>query len=131
MDVGEIHAAFPQHKIKVSAENGTVTVVEYKYLGAKRMPAAYPIVSTAVSPVKYFQVKPPISIIGMITGNPMIIIMLFSLVMFAVFPNMLANMSPEDLKELKKSANNSGDPMKELTKLMGGQVAKDDDDEDD
>lgn len=130
LDVSDIRATYPQMKIKLSAENGTVTVVEYKYLGAKRVPAAYPIVITAIMPNKYFQTRPPISVIGLITGNPMIIMMLFALVMIVAFPNMLAGLSPEDLQELKKSQG-SGDPMKELSKLMGvgGAEAKDEDDD--
>ena len=130
LDVSDIRATYPQMKIKLSAENGTVTVVEYKYVGAKRVPAAYPIVITAIMPNKYFQTRPPISIIGLITGNPMIIMMLFALVTIVAFPNMMAGLSPEDLQELKKSQG-SGDPMKELSKLMGvgGAEVKDDDDE--
>lgn len=133
LDVSDIRATYPQMKIKLSAENGTVTVVEYKYLGAKRIPAAYPIVLTAIMPNKYFQLKPPISMVGMITGNPMMVLMFVALVMMACFPNMLSNMvSAEDLEEMKKAQAKQGDPMKELTKLMGGggaEVKDDDDDE--
>ena len=38
-----IHDVFPVLKIKVSAEEALVSAVEYKYPGAKRQPAAYPI----------------------------------------------------------------------------------------
>lgn len=132
MDVSDIRAVYPQMKIKLSAENGTITVVEYKYVGAKRIPAAYPMVITAIMPVKYFQVRPPLSIMSMITGNPMMIMMLFMLVMIVAFPNMLAGMSPEELKEMQKSSASAGDPMKELSKLMGvGGAAAAKDDEDD
>ncbi len=131
LDVSDIRATYPQMKIKLSAENGTVTVVEYKYLGAKRQPAQYPMVITAIVPNRYFQTKPPISVVGLITGNPMMIMMLLALVMIVAFPNMLAGLSPEDLQELKKSQASTGDPMKELSKLMGvgGAEVKDDDDE--
>lgn len=132
LDVSDIRAVYPQMKIKLSAENGTITVVEYKYVGAKRIPAAYPMVITAIMPVKYFQVRPPLSIMSMITGNPMMIMMVFMLVMIVAFPNMLAGMSPEDLQELKKSQATAGDPMKELSKLMGvggATAAKEDEDD--
>lgn len=131
MDVSDIRAIYPQMKIKLSAENGTVTVVEYKYLGAKRIPADYPMLITAIMPTRYFQTKPPISVVGLITGNPMMIMMLFALVVIVAFPNMLSGLSPEDMAELKKSQASAGDPMKELSKLMGvaQPEAKDEDDD--
>jgi hypothetical protein len=42
-----IHDIFPILKIRVSAEEGLVSAVEYKYPGAKRLPASYPIGTTA------------------------------------------------------------------------------------
>lgn len=118
LDVGDIRATYPQAKIKVSAENGTIHVNEYKYLGAQPVQASYPIVLTALMPVQYFQKKPPISIIGMITGNPMMAMMLVMGVMVMFMPKMMANLSPEELAELKKQKQ--PDPMQELSKLMGG-----------
>jgi hypothetical protein len=44
-------------------------------------------------------------------------------------PKMMANMSPEELAELKKQSATSGDPMKELSKLMGGKPAADEEDD--
>jgi hypothetical protein len=129
LDVGDIRATYPQMKIKVSAENGTITVNEYKYLGAQPVRASYPVVLTAIMPVRYFQTKPPISILGMITGNPMMVMMLFMGGMVMFMPKMMANMSPEELAELKKQSATSGDPMKELSKLMGGKPAADEEDD--
>jgi hypothetical protein len=118
-------------KLKVSAENGTIVVNEYKYLGAQSNRVGYPIVLTAIMPVKYFQTKPPISILGMITGNPMMVMMLIMGIVVVFFPKMMAGMSPEDLAEMKKASAQQGDPMKELTKLMGGKVESKEEDEDD
>lgn len=117
-------------KVKISAENGTITVNEYKYLGAQHVRASYPIILAAIMPMRYFQVKPPISIVSMMMGNPMMVMMLVMGVVVIAFPNMMAGMSPEDLAELKKASANSADPMKELTKLMGGNVETKDEDED-
>lgn len=135
MDVLSIHHMFPKMKIKVSAEDGSITVVEYKYHGAKRIPSVYPLVVTAVAQVEYFQVRPPFNLMGMIMGNPMMLIMLLSAVVVIGMPKLMANMSPEELEELKKnSAGSGGDPMKQLTALMGGGAAagkgKDDDEDD-
>jgi hypothetical protein len=45
------------------------------------------------------------------------------------FPKMMEGMSPEDLAEMKKASAKQGDPMKELTKLMGGKVETEDEDD--
>lgn len=132
LDVGSSAYLFPQMKIKISAENATITVVEYKYPGAKRLPSTYPIVLTAMTKLSYFQKRKQLSILGMVTGNPMIILMLIMGVAVVAFPKMLSGMSPEELAEMKKQSASQGDPMKELSKMWGGAGAQkgDDDDED-
>ncbi|KAJ1388722.1 hypothetical protein B484DRAFT_459766 [Ochromonadaceae sp. CCMP2298] len=129
LDVGSTGLVFPQMKIKVSAENGTITVVEYKYAGAVRTPSAHPMVLRAIMPVTYFKKKAPLSVIGMVTGNPMMLMMLVMLIVVVGFPSLLQGMSPEELKELKKSS--SGDPMKEFSKLMGGGAKEGEEEEED
>lgn len=126
---------FSQLKIKVSEEGNdhfNISVIEYKFPGAPRLPMDYPIVLTALAPIMYQVPKPPFSLWNLIMGNPMMIMMLFSLVMVIGMPMLLKNMSPEELEEIKKQSAGKGDPMKELSKLMGmkGNTADDDDDED-
>lgn len=112
-----------------------MNVVEYKYPGAKRIPAPYPIVITAVAKAPYFKKKAGFSILGLITGNPMIAMMAVIMIIMFAIPNIL---SPEELKELKKqqqlsssTSTPTGDPMKELSKLMGvNTLTKQDDDDD-
>lgn len=120
LSVGSVIELFPQMKLKVSAENGTMSVVEYKYPGAKRIPAPYPLVITAVLKPMYFKKKPQISLMGLIAGNPMIIMMIVFFVVMVAFPKILtAGLSPEEMQELKKQQSSQGDPMQELSKLMG------------
>jgi len=45
----------PEGSGKTSDGNGYVSVVEFKYPGATRLPAGYPIVLQAVAPLAYFQ----------------------------------------------------------------------------
>lgn len=121
---------FPSFKIKVSDENNTVSVVEYKYTGAKRLAANYPLIVTALAPIQYEMVKPSFSIMGMIMANPMMILMLFSFVMVFAMPKMLQGMTPEELEQIQKnSAMSGGDPMKNFSKLMGVPAAGDDEDD--
>jgi len=133
LSVGSVTELFPQMKLKISAENGTISVVEYKYPGAKRIPASYPLVITAVLKPLYFKKKAQISLFGLIAANPMIVMMIVFFVVMVAFPKMLtAGLTPEELQELKKQQGTQGDPMQELSKLMGVNSPKpvgDDEDE--
>jgi len=108
--------AFPSMKIKVTfdeeQQQGSVSVVEYKYPGAKRIPASYPIELTAIVPISYFMIRPPFSLLGLIMGNPMIILMCGFVALMAYFPKMLAGMDPEVLEEMQKQQGGAEDPMK-------------------
>eukprot|EP01036_Dinobryon_divergens_P026919 gene26919-35616_t len=120
--------------IKVSAEEALVSAVEYKYPGAKRQPAAYPIVLTALAPLRFEVQKPPFSPLRMLMANPMMLVMVFMLVVVLVMPKLLQGMTPEELQELQKQSHSgaaAGDPMKNLQKLMGmgGGTAADEDDD--
>lgn len=77
LDVYSTAFHFPQLKLKVSSENATVSVVEYKYPGAARQPAPYPIIVSALAPIQYEVPKPPFSLLSMLMGNPMILMMIF------------------------------------------------------
>lgn len=121
---------FPQLKIKVVAENNSVSVVEYKYQGSKRLQADYPLSITALKRIVYRIPPPSFSLWGMLAANPMMIMMLFSLVMVVAMPMLMKNLSPEELEEIQKNSLASGDPMQKLTKLMSGGQQKDADDDD-
>lgn len=64
----------------------------------------------------------------MATGNPMILMMLVSLIVMVFFPKLLQGIDPEEMKQLQEEMNASGDPMKNLKKMVG--MAPDADEED-
>jgi len=72
-----------------SRDGLSVSVVEYKYPGAMRSAAPYPIELVAVLPLTYFQAKPSLSILGMLLGNPMMLIFIVILGVMLMFPNAL------------------------------------------
>lgn len=131
LDVQSLYQQYSQFKLKVNAENETINVVEYKYPGAKRLPAIYPLVITALVPVVYFQQRPPFSILSIIWQNPMIAMMVVMFGMMMLFPKMLEGMDPEKMKEMQAEMGDAGDPMKNMAKLFGinQDTKKDDDDE--
>ena len=117
MEVLSIHEQFSSVKLKVNAEEGIVKAAEYKFPGSKRYAIDYPLLLTAIVPVMYFQQHPPFSIIGMILGNPMMIMMLFSFVVVLFIPMLMNNLTEEELKEIQQ--NNPGDPMKMMQSMLG------------
>ena len=101
LDINSIHDIFSQLKLKVDAENNIIKVAEYKYTGSRRLIHTYPIDLTSIATVTYFKTHAPFSIWGLIAGNPMIIMMLFSLIIIIVLPMLLSGLSEEELKEIQ------------------------------
>ncbi len=141
LDVLSLHIMFPAAKIKISpatsnVESDTieVSVVEYKYPGAARMPTDYPIVLKALTPVGYFKPPQKFSLWSIIMANPMMMMMLaFGGLMVFMFQNM----DPEVMKEIQEQNKGKEDPMKQMQDMMSGKGlagmfggAKDDDDDD-
>jgi hypothetical protein len=130
LDVSAIGEYFPQIKLKVSAEEGLISAVEYKYPGAKRIPADYPVVLKAIAPVVFFQKKPSMSIMSMLMANPMMLMMVFFLGVVSYLPSILKGIPQEELDEMTKNQAGTADPMEAMKKLMGmGGAEKEDDDE--
>ena len=123
---------FPTFKIKVEETNNTVNVVEYKFMGSKRVGLSHPFTVVAIAPIQYEMIKPPFSIMGLIMANPMMLLMLFSFIMVFAMPKMLQGMSPEELEQIQKNSamSGGGDPMKNLSKLMGVPNPAGDDEDD-
>jgi hypothetical protein len=90
LDVQSPLYVFSQLKLKVSRENATVNLVEYKFPGAKRVPASYPIVLKAHSRVQYSQPKEGMSI-GTFLRNPMAYMVLFLVGIITLMPMLLKN----------------------------------------
>jgi hypothetical protein len=97
LDVRNIYYVFSSLKIKVSFKNETskIDVIEYKYPGAKKSASSYPIVLPALAKNSYFQLRQKFNIVSFIFGNPMVIMMIFSLGMVIVMPIMMKNMDTE------------------------------------
>jgi hypothetical protein len=132
LDVLSPHHAFSQIKLKVVQENDSITALEYKYQGAPRTAAIYPLVLSPHVKISYFQKKEPLSITKMIMGNPMMIVMAISFGAIVFFPQLLNGMDKDQMKELmeqQKQQGLDGDPTNALKKLFGMESKADDDDE--
>ena len=155
LDVNDIEYTFSQLKIKVSfddASNGgesdgdgdsdgsessnsvnsvpKITVIEYKYPGAQKVAGSYPLVLTALAKNNYLPVKEGLNLFKMILGNPMALMMLFSVGIVVGMPMMMKNMDPEELKAMQErsSLNPAEDPAALMKKFMGMDTKDDEDD---
>ena len=107
-----------------------MVISEIKYFGGQRQPnASYPLQFVGMAPIQYAAVKPPFSILGLIMANPMILLMGFSMLIVFAMPKLMQNMTPEELAEMQKQTAASGDPMKNLSKLMGVKQSGDEEDD--
>jgi hypothetical protein len=130
VDIQSIDHLFSQIKIKVIAESNSITAVEYKYPGAPRLAASYPLAFSPHVKVSYFQKKEAISITKMVMGNPMMILMVITFGIVVMFPKMLG-MDKEQMKELMEQQKQQGiesDPTKAFQKLFGMESKNDEDD---
>jgi len=128
LEAYSIDHIFPFFKIKVVAENETISVIEYKYLGATKIPKPHPIVVQAIFPTPYFAKREGFSIIRLITGNPMMVLMLFTFGIMMFYPKMMQDLnSNEAMKGIEKHMD-ADDPMKPWKKLMGMDTTTEDDD---
>lgn len=125
LDVQCHRYAYSQYKLKVSAEDLSIQAVEYAYPGAMKTATAYPLIVSPHTKVDYFEKKQEISIIKMITGNPMMIMMAISFGAMFFMPKMMEGMDPEQLKEIQKQ---QGDPMANMKKLFGMEQKDEDED---
>lgn len=151
LNVNDIEYTFSQLKIKVTfddanssgdeivGQNGggsteitapKITVIEYKFPGAQKMAGSYPLVLTALVKNNYLPVKEGLNIFKMIFGNPMALMMIFSVAVVVGMPMMMKNIDPEELKAMQERSalNPNEDPATLMKKFMGMDNKDDEDD---
>ena len=134
LDVHSIDYVFSQFKIKVSDDgtkdiSPTITVIEYKYPGAQKLAGIHPLVLTAMAKSNYLPVKEGFSLYRVIMGNPMALMMIFSVAVVVGMPMLMKNMDPEELKAMQQ--RHTLDPSEDPTKLMKSWMGLEQKDEDD
>ena len=104
---------FSQVKIQVTED---IKCIEYMYAGAQKRSIEHPLELSALATIDYFEPKPSFSPFRMLK-NPMVLLMLFSVVMMVVMPNMMNNLDPEQKEQMKKQMEMQQDPSKMLSSL--------------
>lgn len=81
---------YVQAKINVPADpEGTIKCLEYRYPGAVKQPMNYPIELQAQVKLNFFEARPKVSVMGMLMGNPMMLMMGVMVLALTLFPKML------------------------------------------
>ena len=69
--------------------DGTVKALEYKFPGAPKQPAPYPLELVPLVRMNYFEQRPKVSVLGMLMGNPMMLMMGVMVLGMTLFPKLL------------------------------------------
>ncbi len=125
LDVHSPYYHFSQVKIQIleqdeEGENGPVEpkCIEYFYPGAAKRSVSHPLTLYANAEYKYFAPRPAFSPFVMLR-NPMVIIMIFSVGMMFIMPQMMGNLDPEQKEQMKKQMEAQQDPTQMLSQLWG------------
>lgn len=108
---------YSQVKIQI-LEGQEPKCIEYFYPGAGKRPISHPLTLYANAKYNYFQPRPTFSLFSMLK-NPMVLIMIFSVGMMIVMPQMMNNLDPEQKEQMKKQMEMQQDPTKMLSQLWG------------
>lgn len=108
---------FSQIKIQI-LEGEDPKCIEYYYAGATKSPISHPLTLYANAQYEYFQSRPSFALFSLFK-NPMVLIMIFSVGMMVVMPQMMQNLDPEQKEQMKKQMEMQSDPTKMLSALWG------------
>lgn len=116
---------WPSFKLNVpTADASEIAVVEYRYPGAPKLPAAHPIAAFPVANAVYFEERPKTTIWSFLK-NPQVLIMLVMGGFMFCMPALQKNMDPETRKEMEQQQAMMANPMAALSNMFSGGGAAD------
>jgi ER membrane protein complex subunit 7 len=120
LDVHSKDYHFGQIKLQLLEESmdAPPKCLEYAYPGATKKVVPYPLVILARGTYQYFEIKKGFSIFSMLK-NPMVLMMLFSVVMMVVMPKMMEGLDPEEKARMKQQMEAQNDPTKMFSQMFG------------
>jgi hypothetical protein len=101
---------FSQLKLDVSTSAkypGVIRALEYKYPGAPKQQMKMPLMLNAHVQTRYFEKKPEGFSVASFLSNPMSFMMIMTMGIIVVFPQLIKNMDPEAMKEMQEQMANS------------------------
>jgi len=111
---------FSQVKLDVGSQgHGKIRAREYRYPGAPVVKMQYPLTLDAHVQTQYFEQRQQFGL-STFLSNPMALMMFVTMGILFIFPKMMKNMDPEQMKEMQEQMNRQQDPSKLFSELMGG-----------
>jgi hypothetical protein len=129
LDVLSPVGMFSQVKLNIPADpTKSIRCLEYRYPGApKQEIECSPLLKmTPLGRIHYFEERPQVSFLGMLLGNPMILIMGSMALLVTCLPKMMGEDFQKEFQEqqakMQEDMGGATDPMSMLSKLMSGGV---------
>ncbi|TYZ63122.1 hypothetical protein PybrP1_008205 [[Pythium] brassicae (nom. inval.)] len=120
---------FSQYKLDV-APDGVIRALEYKYPGAGKQRAEYPLVAEAVTELNYFEQREKFNLLGLIM-SPSFLTIVVPIGLLYVLPKLSEGMmDPEEFKKAQEEIGTQ-DPASLISGMFGGGAARSNDDSDD
>ena len=117
LDVHSHELHFGQVKVQILEEaSESPKCIEYPYPGATKMVIKHPIHLKAHAKYEYFQPRQGFSP-TVLLKNPMMLMMMFSIVMMFLMPKLMENLEPEERERMQKQMAAQQDPSKMLSNL--------------
>ena len=120
LDIDSKTFHFGQIKIQLLEEAmDAPKCLEYAFPGAPKRALKYPLILNPKATLQYFEAKKGFSVFSLLK-NPMVIMMLFSVVLMVMMPKMMEGMEPEEKARMKEQMKNQQDPSAMLTQMWSG-----------
>ncbi|KAE8906592.1 hypothetical protein PF005_g20917 [Phytophthora fragariae] len=128
VDIPSTQFLFSQFKVDVGAD-GLIRALEFKYPGAPKTRANYPLVAEAVKELDYFEQREKFNLLGMIM-SPSFLTIIVPIGLLYLLPKLSEGMDPEEMKKAQEEMG-STDPSSLLAGMLGGGQTNADDSDDD
>ncbi|RLN46885.1 hypothetical protein BBJ29_002905 [Phytophthora kernoviae] len=128
VDIPSQEFLFSQYKLDVGAD-GLIRALEYKYPGAPKARADYPLDVEAVKQLNYFEQREKFNLLGLIM-NPSFLTIIVPIGLLYLLPKLQEGMDPEEMKKAQEEMG-SADPSSLLAGMLGGGQSNADDSDDD
>ncbi|CAH0513463.1 unnamed protein product [Peronospora belbahrii] len=128
VDIPSTRFLFSQYKVDVGVD-GLIRALEYKYVGASKTSANYPLLVEPVKQLDYFEQREKFNLLGLIM-NPSFLTIVVPIALLYILPKLTEGMDPEEMKKAQEEMG-STDPSSLLAGMLGGGQTNVDDSDDD
>lgn len=130
LDVLSVDYFFSQIKLSLpDSIDQQIQCVEYKYPGATKVAAPYPLRLVGGGKKQYFDVREQPGL-HTLFRNPMMLMLVVTGGLVVLMPKMMENMDPDEMKKMQEQMGAANDPAQMLKNLFGVDESKEDDEND-